>query len=358
MNTEEFKNSILEEADQIVKKNYVYLLSKTVTEIMNDSDSDMKYLVEGMIFEKTINLISGHSGVGKSLFTQLLAGCLSLGSDFLDKYLCKKSNVAFLDRENEDPVLKERYKKIDSDKDSIFYLDLETEFKGEAVNELEQFIQQNDIDVLIIDTMVRFQRGDENNSKDVASFFAILRKLLKSLKSIFLIHHLRKGNPDEKAGNMSARGSSDIPASVDSHFLIEQTKNADFLTIRNVKNRLVKEFSDVTFKIVSDEDELRFEFQGTAFDFKEHKLTKTKRLILEAIELHNEAGFDQIVEYVKDGGGYSCTNIRKIIKDYEEDNVIMTRKDVNKILYSVNLEHKEVQFHLKIKPQESIDLYS
>lgn len=338
---------------QQINNQFRRIKAKSLRDILESKDSELEYLIDDFIHEKTINLISGQAGVGKSMLTQVIAGNLSCGDMIFDRFSAKKCNVAFLDRENEENMIKDRFTKIKSNPDNIFYLSLDLIPMKEACAEIESFLTCCSIDVLIIDTLRRFQDGDENDSYDTNNFFLVLKKLLRNIKAIFLIHHLKKNLPGQKSNNESARGSTDIIASVDTHFLLEEVKDTDFLVLRNVKNRGAKKIHDLSFKIIGDEEIIRLEFQDNYSELFESKRKKTKRLIIEALNELGEANFDQIAQRVKDGGGYSENKVRKFLLEFKEKNAILIRKNSNKLMYSVNPKNQEIQYTLN-PPQLSI----
>jgi len=343
MNESEIVKDILKNSGKNI--DYKFLSVKSLSEIISSNDNSLNYLIDGLVYEKTINLISGQSGVGKSLLTQVIAGQLSLGSKVFGMYETRPYRVAFLDRENEHTIIKQRFNFIESNPNNIFYVELTAPFQGEVIEEVGQFLRQNQIDVVVLDTLIRFVTGDENNSQDISNFFGSLRALLKDVKAIFVIHHLKKLGIDQKSNNESARGSSDIIASVDSHWILEKVKEAnDLLVLKNTKNRISKELEDVTFKITSDEDSIKLDYSNIRIEELEHKTQKTIRLIKECIDVYNEANFEQIASFVKDGDGYSQNLIRKLLKDLENTEQIKVRREGNLFLYSLNEKFVQTSF--------------
>ncbi|MCA9380925.1 AAA family ATPase [Candidatus Dojkabacteria bacterium] len=319
-----------------------------------DSDSNnLEYLIEGLIHKKTINLISGQSGVGKSILTQILAGTLSEGLPVFDEFYVDRSyKVGFLDRENGLSILKDRFLRIECNKENIEYIDLKASFNSTVISELKEAIRDFEIDVLVIDTLVRFQEGNENDSKDINEFFKLLRELLNELECIVVIHHLKKLSKDQKSNNDSARGSSDIIASVDTHFILEK-RDDNLLTFKNVKNRLAEEVKPMTLELQIDEL-ISLKFIGDVLPESIHKVSKTKKLIVDYLDVQKESDFNSIAQYVKDGGGYSQNKVRDLLKDFIDQNVIDLFKVSNKYMYKLNEDDNSYEVESIFTPQQNV----
>ena len=83
---------------------------------------------------------------------------------------------------------------------------------------LKQSLETIKPSLVIMDSLVRMHRGDENDASEMARFFAALTKLREEFGCAFLItHHLRKRAQVAKLNGISERlrGSSDISAYAD-----------------------------------------------------------------------------------------------------------------------------------------------
>jgi hypothetical protein len=166
-------------------------------------------------------------------------------------------------------------------------------------------------------------------------------ELREHVDAIFIIHHTKKRSSDTKSNNELARGSSDITNSVDTHFLLEQSSEGNYITLKGVKNRMDSIMHEYPFKIIGDEEHLTINFEGVKRDFIESKRKKTENLIIESLEAHGTASFDEIVSFVKDGHGYSENIIRQILKEMTERKDLITGKKGNKAVYVLSREENE-----------------
>ena len=93
--------------------------------------------------------------------------------------------------------------------------------------------------LVIMDSLIRMHRGDENDAGEMAKFFASLTKLRQEFSCAFLItHHLRKRTQATRLNNISRdrlRGSSDISAYADTVIGIDRVE--DRLVLGQLKNR-------------------------------------------------------------------------------------------------------------------------
>jgi len=340
---------------KVANDNYNYLSARSLDDILNDPTVKVNYIVEDLFPEKAIILISGDTGVGKSLFTQILAASLSNGAPLLNEFQSKEVNIAFLDRENDASILKSRYEQLSLNPEKIFYIDINSSLTKAVIDELKLFLKDNNIGVLIVDTLVRFQEGDENNSKDVSKFYEALRVLLHEVRTIFVLHHLRKNNGEKQADVHSNRGSGDIVAGVDQAFIIERINDSSKLRLRNVKNRFGSKQIQAVFEFHSPDQSISTTYLGESIPSKSNKTELTTRLVIEYLNERAEANFDEINEYVSGSGGYSQSQMRKVLKSMIESNLIYQTKRSNTHFYSVNTTNLKIKDILKQKSPQFLN---
>src|ERR1019366_7262297 len=96
---------------------------------------------------------------------------------------------------------------------------------------LREFAQKGP--VLIIDSMIRFHRADENSATEMAPVMAFLRELATVGASVVVLHH------KSKSETSSYRGSTDIVAGADAAFAL--SRRDGLLELRTIKNRFAAE---------------------------------------------------------------------------------------------------------------------
>jgi len=115
------------------------------------------------------------------------------------------------------------------------------------------WLAQREEDVVIIDSVIRLFRGNENDAGDVSRFFSPLLALKQAGKSVLLLHHLRKPAADAVPGDLAAlvRGSGDFLAAPDAAFVLRRL-DPSAVTVSCVKMRNAPKPEDFVVRIVGD----------------------------------------------------------------------------------------------------------
>lgn len=193
------------------------------------------WLVEGLIPENAVVMLSGESGGGKSTIALLLADAVSRGEPFLDMPTVKRS-VLIADRENSLSVYHERFERFDLAKnpDLLFWgYWNDPEPMGPNTQAIEEFVIKEH-PLLIFDSFIAFNDdGDEQDATATREYMDHYRKLTGLGATVVLIHHTGKGENTKEY-----RGSSDIKASLDVGLvLVAKKPQLKLLTIRPFKVR-------------------------------------------------------------------------------------------------------------------------
>lgn len=238
-----------------------------------------KWLVEGLIPSEAITLISGAPASFKTFMSIHLAQCVAEGKDFLGQYkIPQQMNTLVLDKENNERDLKERFENMDMNKDApiLYAPNLESFYltDDKDVDELIRKIEEPEYTgLLVIDSLRRFHRGEENSSGDMSAIFDNLKKLTSRGVTIVILHHHRKEPLGGFSSGNSIRGSSDILAAVDCHIALEFVKKDALITFNQHKLRQAKTQDEFAAKVLTDEDtqtKVWFEFVG-GYDRKREK---------------------------------------------------------------------------------------
>ena len=193
------------------------------------------WLVDGLIPSEAITLVTGASGIGKSMVALAMAGCVVWGASFLGRR-CLQRPVLFLDRENPLSVVRDRIDlfAIQHHPDLHYWgmwLDAEPPNPGGAL--VQDFAQYKPL--IVVDSLVAFHGGSEQDATETRNFMQPLRRLAATGATVIVLHHTGKGETTK-----DYRGSSDIKAAVDAAFVVEQGEGSsgiDRLTLRNFKMR-------------------------------------------------------------------------------------------------------------------------
>jgi hypothetical protein len=214
--------------------------------------SKVQWLVEGMILQGSINLLTAPPGGFKTWLSLSLGGAVSTGAEFIG-FKTDKTRVLYLDRENPPSVISERRDILNLDSDLFHAWGHWWRYGPPDINDSRLIeIVKRHRPLIILDSLVRFHSADENSAKQMAKVFARLRILADAGATIFILHHLAKTK------NSQYRGSTDILAGVDAAFELrrEKSKNDTVLSLRCFKHRLIQE---TTVKIRLNLQKGRFE---------------------------------------------------------------------------------------------------
>jgi hypothetical protein len=206
------------------------------------------WLVEGLIPRGGICLLAGDSGVGKSWLSFHLAQTVAAGIPFVGHFGSEPGGVLYLDAESGENLARRRFKKLWrglSEEHPGLTSDIPVSLMLSAVNmdeggcaALTQRIRQDSVALVILDPMIHFGSGDENNAREAAAFLDGLRGVARETGAAFLlVHHVRKeSRMASNAPGQMIRGSSAIRGVMDS-ILYVRRPNAGKLQVEHDKSR-------------------------------------------------------------------------------------------------------------------------
>ena len=165
------------------------------------------WLLDKLIPEQSITLLSGRGGIGKTWLMLGIADAISRGINFLG-VTTKKVSVYYIDFENSLPVLIERIRKIDAD--NVYFWHSSNEIKPPRIDSSEfSTYKALEPGFLIFDTLRASQGKDENNSQDMALIMNRLKELRDIGFTVLLLHHTPKGNDRTYKGSTAIFDLSD-----------------------------------------------------------------------------------------------------------------------------------------------------
>jgi len=198
------------------------------TETENIEDDG--WLLDPLIPAKTISILDGIGGTGKSMFALEMCYSLACGIDFLGiGKTTEKTKVLYLNAEETKNRLFKRIKNIaqhyPETKNFVWLTTLDEKFKltsrlfekdfkqikqTRTVNVLNKLIEKYESKLVVFDSLVNFYGLDENSTEDAFIFYEFLKNLIKNYGcSVLLLHHQNKeAMKNGSSGAGSFRGSS------------------------------------------------------------------------------------------------------------------------------------------------------
>lgn len=224
---------------------YNFLMDKDLSTLKN---SKIEWVVDTWLPRGDICFLAGRAASFKTTIVLHMAYAISQGKLVFNKYPTIPTKVLYLNEENSIPIflnIIDRVKKgleINDLSDNIWFSMLEG-IRLDSTNDLQgltNFINKNEIGILICDSFRRFVVFDENNATEMNKLFEnlkLIRKLCPNI-SIIILHHLKKENSQFKSDMRDMlRGSSDIVNAADSVIGISRKAGSSSFKISHIKSR-------------------------------------------------------------------------------------------------------------------------
>jgi KaiC/GvpD/RAD55 family RecA-like ATPase len=277
-----------------------------VADILGMDFPDDEWLVEHLIPLPSVIALSGVSGHGKTWVTIHIAQCVANGLPVFGKFSSKAARVLIINEEDYPKHLKKRFQSLGvTEKDGITYLSL-VGFKADnpkQIDEIIALINEEGFKLVIIDSMIRIHDQDENDARGMAKVSRGLRQLAKGGVAVLFTHHHRKQDASKpNNATQSLRGSSDIQAGVENHFMLERKEDEDVLVFRQPKSRNAEALKPFEVRILKSHNEIiGFEYIGD-HDEKKTKAATAKEAIVELLKNEGIKSRPQILEALKQRG--------------------------------------------------------
>ena len=298
---------------------------------------DTEWIVESLIPAQGLIALSGAPGNFKSWITQSLAISVSSGAPLFDHFDTSKGSVLIIDKENNLRLIKERFTALGAtDNLDIHFFNLESfDFLTENLETVELIIgviRDLQIKLVIIDSLIRAHKQDENSASGMAQVFEALKKIQNAGAAIIFTHHHRKQSFFNKSGaSESLRGSSDILAAVDCHLAVDRVEDGIKLTQTKLRQKqAIKPFKVRLDPLEDSSDKVRFMYLGEAEEQLE-KAVQAKAAILEILDDEKEYSRQDLIERME--GIFGRQSIDAGLKLLPSEEVTCRTGEHNKKLY-------------------------
>jgi hypothetical protein len=161
------------------------------------------WTVSGLIPEKAVTILVGHSGVGKSYIALYLAMCVCLGRRFFGREVVKGSAL-WVDRElDQEETLRRAYQVargmgLPSPPAHLYYAHPEHPVGSDAAQRhVMEAVQETEAALIVLDSLTVGSTGDASEQRDVVK----LMKQVEAWGTVLAIDHFTKAGA---AGNQSA----------------------------------------------------------------------------------------------------------------------------------------------------------
>lgn len=300
----------------------------SITKLLDSELPPIQYHIDELIPESLIVTLYGPTGQFKTSLALYLTLCAATKKDTFYYKTNKSGKILWIDEEMGLLGLKEKvsmfanglgvdFKDL-TDKfyySSIAGLKLDTQ---EGIDKIKGMIINWDIDIVVVDSISKVIKGDENRTQDVSLLLNSIRQVSELLGvSFILIHHTRKN--DEKISLKSLRGSSEFENQVDFAFSLESVMDNRF-KLSQTKHRYKSNPTDsINFEVESTDTSIKLKYIGLSKDevkkYKEEQFLKLKNQVLDWIIANPQEEYiiSEIIPILKNVTGRGETYIRNVL---------------------------------------------
>ena len=215
------------------------------------------WILEPLIPHRSITIIDGLGGSGKSWLSLDLSYAISLGQDFVNLFPIRRSGVVLYLTAEESPevfvqrldMIQKHYPKNENFK-WISFLDESLEISSylcrkrrgeptvtETAEVLEWLISEEKPLLVVLDSLINYFGLDENSSEDAAFFYDVLKYFIRKYQVTFLVlHHQNKeGMKAQSDDTISFRGSGVLREQARSRLVYKNIKINETTFARKIK---------------------------------------------------------------------------------------------------------------------------
>lgn len=282
----------------------------------------IEYLCRPLLPKRSLVLLAGKAGAGKSLLCLHLAHAVASSTKVFDRFeVVENTRVLIIDEENGPPTYKERVQLLGLNPlDNIDCLCL-TGFRLDSIEHLkflERAIESMGYGLVILDNWTTIvSKIDENKAIEVSGVLSPLRRIAyRHDCSFVLIHHLRKSLPYHLVNELDElRGSSALVNEADLVYLVQVDSATEHRILKTVKNRHGRELA---FKLAFETKEGRLAIKWAGEVEKsevELVVVNCARAILDYVKSVGRARRSEILKVMEDLGYSRSTTDRALAYD-------------------------------------------
>lgn len=177
---------------------------RTFEQLQQDNkNSPRGYLVDGLLFEDSVNISVGDSGLGKSPWHYQLALSVIAGQEFMGRRILHPGPVIYADFENNSEIIEETVTRLSAHmglpapKSNL--LTLTDPDAIDSPKKIEQLCLAVQPAMFIIDPLRCWAPDGESKQENAAKSIGSLRAIARRLRTVFdFVHHIRKNGRTEE----------------------------------------------------------------------------------------------------------------------------------------------------------------
>ncbi len=234
-----------------------------VKKVRELSGKKIKWLIEGLILDQGIALLTAPPKTMKSWLSMQACLDLALGLPVFGKFDAERpASVLYANFEDTESIQKERLNLMlkakgvhDAPSLSILTTDdrllIDTENGIEALRSIVNEVRPN---LLVLDCWVRIVTTSETDTRGIAEILHQVRKIRDDFKTaILLVHHASKGSSNKRAGDR-LRGSGEFHAWAESILALKM--DSDGKIFLDCEHRAAESFQNLPIVLVKENEGL------------------------------------------------------------------------------------------------------
>ena len=290
---------------------------------------DNEWLVEKIVPLQGITIVSGAPGSYKTWLIWQMAINIAEGARFLEQFQCNQSSILIIDEENHLRLVRDRFRMLRASTElPIHFLSQQglSVLKNDSIKEIIEMCKNNNIGTVFIDSLVRISHADENDAQQMAKVLGVIKGFCQAGITVIVTHHERKEGINKGSGLNRLRGSSDIPAAIDSHVSVRKSKdNKKIILVEQPKLRMSEELEPFSISVTTEDDTIKFKFEGAPVNELTNEI---KELIIEILgEDENKQGLSiaEITEEVRKSIKVGKQAPGKVVNELIKEGVIESK---------------------------------
>lgn len=218
-----------------------------LAQLLQSESQEVEWVIHQILPKEAAGILAGPAGYGKSWMFLDLAIEVSRGGKWLGNFPTQKGSVLYIDEESSFALLKKRLRKLIGGK-GVKENDLDVRFViGQGLcfsNQDSQVRLRNLLELqrpalIIIDSLIRVHRAEENSATDMARVFSEVKGIVRDFNCsiLFADHQKKPGNFGVNLDQL-LRGSTEKAAFVDT--LLSLKKKNDSIIVEHSKSRFAE----------------------------------------------------------------------------------------------------------------------
>lgn len=251
-------------------------------DVQKASKEKVKWVVENIVAEEAITIISALPNCYKTWLFLDMAVKVSQGQPVFGRLKTQQSSVLIINEESTHTTLKTRLSQLGWTPDMPIYSLNNVGYKLEQiyVDAIIRTAKELNAKLIIFDSFVRFNSGDENDSGAMAKIMDLYKQIALEGFGVLIVHHNRKGMMGQSNPALDMRGSVELLAAVDCHYGIVRKTLSDYITLIPTKNRLKTEVPAIKLRFPNGASEFEFVGADMTANEKQANLLESVRVLV------------------------------------------------------------------------------